>query len=136
MSESEKIVQKFYQVLNNNLETLTVKNTLKDAKNFLKTNAIEGNIFKPEFVIEKDQKNIILYGVTQKLVYSELNQIDNDWLWSNEKEARKFYQLKMLEFKKELESFESSNGQQYHETENEIRTDSSYLTFSHYQIDL
>lgn len=133
--ELKKTVQTFYQVVNNNLETITVKNSLKEAKEFIKSNKIDATFLKPDFVINADQEQVILYGVTQKAVHDKLIHYD-DFLWANEKEARKFYESNLLDFKKELEKDNSNNLQQYIEKENEIRTDSSYLIFSKYQIDL
>lgn len=133
--ESKKIVKTFYQVVNNNLETIAVKSSLKEAKEFVKTNNVDATFLKPDFVINADQKQVILYGVTQKTVHDELVHFD-DFLWANEEEARKVFEIKLLAFKKQLQNSNPDVLKESIESENEFKSGSSYLIFSHYEIEL
>ena len=133
--ESGKVVKTFYQVVNANLETITVKSSLKEAKEFVKSNNIDATFLKPDFVINADQEQVILYGVTQKIVHAGLVHFD-DFLWINEKEARKFFKIKLLAFKQQLKKNNHNDLKKSIEYENEFKSGSSYLIFSHYEINL
>lgn len=133
--ESEKIVKTFYQVVNDNSETIAVKSSLKEAKEFAKSNNVDATFLKPDFVINADQEKVILYGVTQKTVHAELVHFD-DFLWANEEEARKFFKIKLLDFKEQLKKNNPNDFKKSIESESEFKSGSSYLIFSHYEINL
>lgn len=131
-----KKIKKVYQILNEVEETIDVKSTLKEARQVLKENDNADSIAKSEFIIEDGQKISSFYSVTFQSLF--LNDRFGDYLFDNEKDARKLYNKVLGEFKKDLKIFDDEGTPLSHtETKNKFTVGmNSYLKLSNYHVNV